>query len=136
MGAPQGGFQASRFTHSIPNGSVAWHSSNALNLAIIVQQITRNDESEKRTEIDQLINWCLNDNLALNICKPKKLIVDFIRGKPSIHQPVFINGWVAERFSFFKLLTVNISEDLSWHRYIDAIVKKIHQFLSKIEEIL
>ena len=39
--------------------------------------ITNNDETAYSEEVKDLAEWCLENNLSLNINKMKKLIVDY-----------------------------------------------------------
>ena len=47
--------------------------------------ILNNDETLYRQEVDQLVSWCDNNNLLLNVTKTKEIIVDL--GKSSLNYP-------------------------------------------------
>eukprot|EP00061_Rhincodon_typus_P016108 g44148.t1 len=45
--------------------------------ATVVGQISNNDESEYRKEIEGLVMWCSDNNLSLNASKIEELIIEF-----------------------------------------------------------
>lgn len=69
--------------------------------------------SAYREEVAQLVNWCKDNNLSLNITKTKEMIVDFRRTQVA-HSPLHINGSIVERVSNIKFLGVHLTDDLSW----------------------
>lgn len=73
-----------------------------------------NDESAYRAEVQKLADWCLENNLLLNIGKTKELIIDFRRSQDGDYAPVFINGERVERVPSIRFLGVHITEDLTW----------------------
>ncbi len=56
----------------------------------VVGLVSNEDESTYR-EVNQLILWCDNNNLSLNVSKTKEITVDFMR-KQMVHNPFTING--------------------------------------------
>ncbi len=97
--------------------------SNSQTIRTVVGLITRGDESAYREEIKKLMEWCTENNLALNIKKTKEVIIDF-RRKQDVHSPLYINEETVERVSRFKFLGTHISEELTWTINIMALVKK------------
>ena len=65
----------------------------------VVGRISNNDETEYRNEIENLVNWCGNNNLSLNVNKMKEMVIDFRKCKGE-HAPVYINGDEVETFRF------------------------------------
>ena len=59
--------------------------------ADVVGWISNNDEMEYRKEIENLVNWCSNNNLSLNVNKTKETVIDF-RKRSGGHAPVHVNG--------------------------------------------
>ncbi|KAF0028040.1 hypothetical protein F2P81_019127 [Scophthalmus maximus] len=101
----------------------------------VVGLISNNDETHYRKEVSQLVTWCRDNNLFLNIDKTKEVIIDFRTGhtpKP----PLTINGAAVERVSSTKFLVLQICEDLSWTMNTASLAKKSHQrlyFLRKLK---
>ena len=94
----------------------------------MVGVINKNNESAHRKEAQGLILWCKENNLTLNIKKPKELIIDF-RRKRNVHLPLYINGEEVERVGSFKLRGTYISEDLSWTINANMLVNKAQKRL-------
>jgi len=68
-----------------------------------------------------LATWCQGNNLSLNVCKTKEMIVDFRKRQGGgVHAPLHINGAEGENVSCFKLLGVFIKDDLTWSREADS----------------
>eukprot|EP00061_Rhincodon_typus_P012736 g38651.t1 len=78
----------------------------------VVGQLSNDDESEYRKEIEGLVSWC-NNNLFLNSRKTKELIIA-LRRKGGGHAPVYINGAEVEMVESIKFLGVMITNNLSW----------------------
>ena len=94
----------------------------------IVGRFSNNDETEYRKEIENLVNWCDDNNLSLHVSKTKEIIIDF--GKHSGgHAPIYISGDEMGMVESFRFLGVQITNNLSWFLHADAIVKKVHQCL-------
>ena len=88
--------------------------------------ITDNDEGQYREEVTNLVRWCDQNNLLLNVKKTKEMIIDF-KVNPSVIQPLIINDEVVERVNIFKFLGVYISSDLKWDKHIEMNLKKAQQ---------
>eukprot|EP00061_Rhincodon_typus_P001739 g15636.t1 len=94
----------------------------------IVGCISDNAESQYRREIESLVMWCNENNLAVNVSKTKAVIIKF-RKKGGEHFSIRINGTEVERVKSIKFLGVMIVNDLSWTSHVDATVKKAQQRL-------
>nr|XP_049595883.1 uncharacterized protein LOC125980593 [Syngnathus scovelli] len=94
----------------------------------VVGLISNGDEVAYREEVLELVDWCSENNLALNTKKTNKLIIDFRRHSPE-PTPLFINGERVERVHSTKYLGVHISDRISWSENITTIVKKAQQRL-------
>ena len=57
----------------------------------VVGRISNNDETEYRNEIENLVNWCGNNNFSLNVNKTKEIVID-LRKRKGEHAPDYING--------------------------------------------
>ena len=91
----------------------------------VVGRISNNDETEYRKEIENLVNWCNDNNLSLNVNKTKEIVVNFRKCKGE-RAPVHINGDEGEMVESFKFLGAQITNNLSWYLHADAILKKAH----------
>ena len=100
----------------------------------IMGRITNNDESEYRREVENLVEWCKENNLSLNVGKTKELIVDFRKTRGE-HAPIFIDGSEVERVKSIKFLGVTIADNLSWSLHADAVVKKAQQHLFFLRQL-
>ena len=67
--------------------------------------ITDADETAYREEVRNLVVWCQDSNLFLNISKNKELIMDY-RRKRLEHDPIQIDGAVVEWVESFMFLVV------------------------------
>eukprot|EP00061_Rhincodon_typus_P015831 g43734.t1 len=94
----------------------------------VVGRISNNNKSNYRREIEGLVMWCNENNLSLNVNKPKQLIINF-RKKGGEHIPIYINGTGVERVKSIKFLGMMITDNLSWTSHVDATVKKAQQRL-------
>eukprot|EP00061_Rhincodon_typus_P013202 g39427.t1 len=95
----------------------------------IVGQISNNDESKYRREIEGLVTWCNENILSLNVSKTKELIIDF-RKKGGEHATVYINGVEVERVESVTCLGVKPVLD-----FVDATVKKAQQRLFFLRQL-
>eukprot|EP00061_Rhincodon_typus_P005501 g25081.t1 len=71
--------------------------------ATIVGQISNNDKSEYRKEMECFVSWCKDNKLSLNVSKTEELIIDF-RKKGGGRTPIYINGAKVKRFETIKIL--------------------------------
>eukprot|EP00061_Rhincodon_typus_P009622 g33262.t1 len=97
-------------------------------------QISNNDESKFRREIDAFVMWCNENNLSLNVSKTKELIVEF-RNKGGEHAPIYINRTEVERVNSIKFFRVTITNILSWTSHINATIKKAQQCLFFLRQL-
>ncbi|KAK1802084.1 hypothetical protein P4O66_004428 [Electrophorus voltai] len=85
--------------------------------------------------MQHLATCCSTNNLSLNTEKTKEVIVNYRKTKGCTNSPVHINGTEVERVFSFKLLSVHISEDLSWTLNTSYLVKKVYQRLYLLRRI-
>ncbi|KAM8846109.1 uncharacterized protein ACB058_012558 [Synchiropus picturatus] len=101
----------------------------------VVGLIRNDDESNYRSEVSRLVQWCDDNYLRLNVEKTKEMVVDF-RRRPVLHPPLLIAGAAVEQVTSTKFLGVHISQDLTWNTNTTALAKKAQQrlyFLRKLK---
>ena len=129
-GAPQGCVLSPLLFTLFTNDCVSHHQSVHIikfsDDTTLEGLISNRDESYYRAEVEELVSWCTQNNLELNVSKTKEIIVDF-RTKKSPILPLLINGEHVEQVKSFKFLGTTISHDLKWSDHIGAAVKKARQ---------
>ena len=90
-------------THNCVPSSATNHIVKFADDTTVVGLIRDNDDME----VEQLVDWCRENNLILNVDKTKEIIVDF-RKKQSSHAPLLINNM--EVVNSTKLLGVHITD--------------------------
>lgn len=131
-GAPQG-CVLSPFLYSLMTSDCTSSSDNNLIVKFaddttVAGFIRGADESDYRHQVDDLVVWCAENNLQLNVAKTKEIIVDFRRKKTSI-SPLVIDGSEVERVDCFKFLGIHISSDLTWSAHVEHCVAKAQRRL-------
>ena len=87
--------------------------------------ITDNDEAAYREEVRDLVGWCQNNNLSLNVTNTKEMIVDD-RKRRTEHAPILIDRAVVEQVESFKFLGVHITNKLEWSKHTKTVVKSAY----------
>lgn len=90
--------------------------------------LIQNDDLAYIDEVQKLMVWCADNNLALNPSKTKELVIDF-RKKREEPAPLYIKGDVLERVSDLKFLGTHTSQDFTWTFNTTSLVKKAKQQL-------
>ena len=85
--------------------------------------------------VERLAGWCSENDLELNVSKTKEMVFDF-RKKNTPLVPLTIAGEVVEEVRSFKFLGTTISSDLKWDENFSSAIKKAHQRLYLLSEIL
>ena len=73
-------------------------------------------------EVEQLIDWCVSNDLELIVAKTKEMIVDLRKDKKAV-TPLAIKGQV-EIVDSFKFLGTTIANTLKWDINAESIAKK------------
>ncbi|KAM9828326.1 uncharacterized protein LOC133150542 isoform X14 [Syngnathus typhle] len=94
----------------------------------VVGLISDNDDLDYREEVEQLVGWCRDNGLILNVEKTKEIIVDFRKNQPH-HAPLIINSSAVEVVSSTKFLGVHITDDLTWTGNTTTLVKRAQKRL-------
>ena len=113
---------------------MARHDSNTIikfaDDTTVVGLITDIDETAYREKIRDLVMWCQDNNLSLNVIKTKQMIVDY-RKRRTEHVPILIDGAVVEQVESFKFLGVHITNKITWSKHTKTVVKRTRQSLRK-----
>ena len=80
----------------IPNNLLIKFADDTTNSGFIKD----NDEGNYRSQIANIVTWCDNNNLLLNVTKSKEMIIDFRKNK-TIMEPLLINNTPVERVEVF-----------------------------------
>ncbi len=117
-----------------------WHGENSFvelaDYTTVIGQISNSDETSYREEINNLSEWCTENNLLLNIRKTKELIIDFRKKGEKTHTSVYRSGAEVEQVNSFRFLGISITKNLSWSSHISNLVKKAQKrlyFLRKLK---
>uniref|UniRef100_A0A3B5PZ90 Reverse transcriptase domain-containing protein n=1 Tax=Xiphophorus maculatus TaxID=8083 RepID=A0A3B5PZ90_XIPMA len=94
----------------------------------VVGLIRDDNDLDYREEVEQLVDWCRDNSLILNVDKTKEMIVDFRKNRPS-HAPLLINSSAVEVVSSTKFLGVHITNDLTWTVNTTSLVKRAQKRL-------
>ena len=73
--------------------------------------------------ISHLELWSKNNSMKLNFKKTKEMIFGSVQKNPPA--PLCVNGNVIDTVKCFKLLGINISDDLRWNAHVDALCAKV-----------
>ncbi|KAM4532184.1 uncharacterized protein V3H82_026049 [Fundulus diaphanus] len=84
----------------------------------VVGLIRDDNDQDYREEVEQLVGWCRENSLILNVEKTKEIIVDFRKNQPH-HAPLLIN----------KFLGVHIMDNLTWSVNTTSLVKRAQKRL-------
>jgi hypothetical protein len=97
--------------------------------------ITDNDETQYREEVNNIEDWCDENDLEWNVPKTKEMIIDFRRNEAP-PPPLVVKGEVVERVELFRFLGLLVSSKLTWDAQCDALLKRARQriyFLTKLK---
>ena len=94
----------------------------------LVGLIKNDDESHYRQQTADLMSWCQQNSLVLNVNKTKEVIIDF-RRKKNPKENLELSGENVEIVQSYKLLGITISDDLKWQMNNERTLKKARQRL-------
>eukprot|EP00745_Piridium_sociabile_P003480 TRINITY_DN12039_c0_g1_i1.p1 TRINITY_DN12039_c0_g1~~TRINITY_DN12039_c0_g1_i1.p1 ORF type:complete len:561 (-),score=151.19 TRINITY_DN12039_c0_g1_i1:152-1588(-) len=98
--------------------------------------LIQQDESSYRKAVDDLVAWCDDNFLLLNVTKTKELVIDFRKTAASV-DPLLIKGQPVDVVESYKYLGTTIDARLDWSLNIDAVCRKASQrlfFLRKLRQ--
>ena len=139
IGAPQG-CVLSPLLYSLYTHFCQSHSNSVLLFKFaddtsVVGLITNDNESDYRSEVEELVGWCDSNNLILNISKTKELVVDFRKKTSRPLSTLSIKGVEVERVTHFQFLGTTIHESLSWDLNTNIKISKAHQRLHFLRQL-
>ena len=97
--------------------------------------IKDNDESNYRDQITNIVAWCKQNNLFLNVSKTKEMIIDFRKNKTPM-LPIYIDNTPVDQVTTFKFLGSFVTDDMSWNFNCNKLLMKARQrlyFLRKLK---
>ena len=84
-----------------------------------------NSISLMQESVDIAAEWTKNNDMKINSEKSKEMIIRYTHGNLGNEVPnILIEGKVVERVDHVKILGITLSNDLTWKRHVDNIVKK------------
>ena len=84
-----------------------------------------NSISLMQESVNIAAEWTNNNDMKINSEKSKEMIISYAHGNIGNEVPnILIEGKVVERVDHVKLLGITLSNDLTWKRHVDNIVKK------------
>ena len=87
--------------------------------------IPKNSISYLNNTVDELHQFSINQNTSLNPLKCKEMVNNFMNNNNSIMKSLVLGGInVVEKATNYKLLGVQLSDDLKWNNHVDYIYKK------------
>lgn len=138
-GAPQGCVLSPLLYSLYTYDCTPLHSSNLIikfaDDTTVVGLIRDDNELLYREEVENLVQWCQDNNLSLNVAKTKELVVDFRKRKRVELTPLMIQGNAVERVSSFKFLGINITNNLTWDLHTTGIVGRAQQRLFHLRRL-
>jgi hypothetical protein len=82
---------------------------------------------------DELLNWATENFMLINYKKTKEMILGSLRNHSL--PALTIGGNDIERVTCFKLLGVNLSDDLRWEEHIETICTKVSSRLYFLKQL-
>ena len=89
----------------------------------ISEMAAKGELSNAQCHTDKVIQWSLENRVQLNTEKCKEMRVSFTKSQQQF-EPILINSHTLDVVENLKLLSLNISRNLTWNIHIIEIVKK------------
>ena len=81
-------------------------------------------------------NGQTTNDMKINSEKSKEMIISYAHGNIGNEVPnILIDGKVVERVDHVKLLGITLSNDLTWTRHVDNIVKKAGKIIYMLYQL-
>ena len=126
-GVPQGTICGPKcFMMYINNLSTPVPSYKYVDDSTLFEICEMNSISLMQESVDIAAEWTKNNDMKINSEKSKEMIISYTHGNLGNEVPnILIEGKVVERVDHVKLLGITLSNDLTWKRHVDNIVKKV-----------
>ena len=80
--------------------------------------------------------WTRNNDMKFNSEKSKEMIISYAHSNLGNEVPnILIEGNVVERVDHVALLGITLSNDLTWKRHVDNIVKKAGKIIYMLYQL-
>lgn len=99
---------------------------------IILGLMNNDDESEYRSAIDYVSEWCTSNYLELNVSKTKEMIFDFRKSKYCEKDPVIIHGCPVSITDQYKYLGVTVQSNLKWDIHVKNQIVKANKRMYQV----
>ena len=95
-----------------------------------------NSISLMQESVNIAAEWTNNNDMKINSEKSKEMIISFSHGDLGNEVPnILIYCKVVERVDHVKLLGITLSNDLTWKRHVDNIVKKAGKIIHMLYQL-
>ena len=95
-----------------------------------------NSISLMQESVNIAAEWTNNNDMKINSEKAKEMIISYAHGNIGNEVPnILIEGKVVERVDHVKLLDITLSNDLTWKRHVDNIVKKAGKIIYTLYQL-
>jgi hypothetical protein len=98
----------------------------------VVGLVNDDNETANREEVSDLVVWCQDNNLSLNVTKTKKLIVNYRKWRAE-NALIHIDGAVV--VARYKFLCVHTTKEITWPKHTNTVVKKVRQCLLPLRRL-
>jgi hypothetical protein len=84
---------------------------------------------------NEISDFAVSRGMNLNPKKCKEMFASFLKYDLQCIDSIYISGTPVERVCCYKLLGVIISQDLTWNRHVDYILKKANSRLYSLRQL-
>lgn len=87
------------------------------------ETIDKGNQGNLQSLMDEIFQWCSDNDMQLNHSKCKELIISFANDKPELHT-LFLQDYSMSPVLSTKVLGIHLSSDLKWNIHIEHIIAK------------
>jgi len=102
----------------------------------VSESVAKQEDSTLQEAADKIVEISDKNKMKLNAKKTKTMTISF-KKKPNVLEPIVIKGSEIETVTSFKLVGLNISNNLKWDVHVDSICSKGNQrvyFIKKLKQ--